>query len=125
MFGCEPNNKGGFKQTGSGLKYKYIDNVDGESPELDDIMVLHMCYKTDKDSMLFDSGTQSDSFLVRLVGPTFVGGVEEGFAMMSPGDSAVFKVSADSIFQKTFMSETPSYITPGSEITFYVRMHDL
>ncbi len=122
LVACTGNDSDGFKVTDSGLRYKFIIDKDGDSPEIDDIMVLHLAYSTSKDSILFDSNSESDSFLVKLVEPTFAGGVEEGFAKMSPGDSVILKVPADSIFQVTFFSKTPQYITPGSDLTFRVKM---
>lgn len=59
---------------------------------------MHIIYKTEFDSVIFDSQTKSDSFDVEFVSPTFSGGVEEGFGMISQGDSAIFKASADSNF---------------------------
>jgi FKBP-type peptidyl-prolyl cis-trans isomerase FkpA len=115
----------GYFSTPSGLRYKFIDDKKGSNPGLGDIMLIHILYKTDKDSVLFNSATDSDSFKVKLVEPTFTGGVEEGFAMMSPGDSALFKVSADSLFRKTFRSQLPSYLTPGRMIYFQVKMKSI
>lgn len=90
--------------------------------------ILWLCvsvYQTDFDSVIFDSHTKSDSFTVVLVEPTYRGGVEEGFAMMSPGDSAIFKVSADSVFEKTFHSTLPQYLKPGSSLTFRVALDNI
>ncbi|MFM7766768.1 MAG: FKBP-type peptidyl-prolyl cis-trans isomerase [Bacteroidota bacterium] len=85
-------------------------------------MVMHIAYSNDKDSMLFDSKLLADSFSVMLVEPTFKGGVEEGFAMMSAGDSAVFKVRADSLFEKTFKGQSPYKPKKDEWIVFNVKM---
>ncbi|HMT29564.1 MAG TPA: FKBP-type peptidyl-prolyl cis-trans isomerase [Bacteroidia bacterium] len=114
-------NKDGFSETESGLKYKFIKSSNGIKPELGDIMIMHITYRTDFDSLLFDSKTKSDSY----VEPTFTGGVEEGFGMMSPGDTAIFKVSADSVFEKTFHTTLPSYLKPASLLTFHVKLNQI
>ena len=111
-----------FNTTSSGLKYQFITDVESEKPEIDDIMIMHMMYSTSYDSVLFNSKIERDSFHVVLVEPTFIGGVEEGFAMMSPGDSVVFKVSADSVYEKTFYQSLPEYLSIGDELTFNVKM---
>ena len=121
MISCTQN-KNGFTKTESGLYFKFIENVEGKSPVTGDIMQMNIIYLTENDSVLFDSHSKSDSFTVVLVEPTFTGGVEEGFAMMSPGDSAIFKASADSIFEKTFHGVLPAYMKPGSFVTFKVKL---
>ncbi len=118
-------NKDGYSKTESGLLYKFITSGNGVKPEDGDIMEMEIIYLTDKDSVLFDSKTKSDSFTVVKVEPTFTGGVEEGFAMMSPGDSALFKSSADSLFEKTFHTTLPGYLKPGSLITFRVKLKSI
>lgn len=114
--------KEGYRKTDAGLSYRFIDNVSGETPQIGDLMVMHIAYYTEKDSLLFDSKLLADSFSVRLVNPTFKGGVEEGFAMMSPGDSALFKVRADSLFQITFRGEGAYKPQAMENIYFHVKM---
>lgn len=121
LCSCNTDNEG-FRTAESGLKYKFISSSKGIRPEEGDVMQMHIAYFTDKDSVLYDSRTYIDSMRVVLVKPTFTGGVEEGFAMMSPGDSARFKVSADSLFEKTFHSELPIYMKPGSSVYFSVKL---
>jgi FKBP-type peptidyl-prolyl cis-trans isomerase FkpA len=42
--------------------------------------------------------------------------------LLSAGDSAAFKVNADSIFAKTFMAPLPEFIDKGSALTFTVKV---
>ena len=112
----------GYRRTDDGLLYKFIDNSSGQSPQIGDLMVMHIAYSNDKDSLLFDSKLLADSFSVVLVEPTFKGGVEEGFAMMSAGDSAVFKVRADSLFEKTFKGQSPYKPQKDEWIIFNVKL---
>ncbi|MFM7177315.1 MAG: FKBP-type peptidyl-prolyl cis-trans isomerase [Bacteroidota bacterium] len=121
IFSCGTDSEG-YRKTEDGLRYKFIDNNSGESPKIGDLMVMHIAYSNDKDSMLFDSKLFADSFSVMLVEPTFKGGVEEGFAMMSAGDSAVFKVRADSLFEKTFKGQSPYKPKKDEWIVFNVKM---
>ena len=125
IFSACKTDKEGFLKTQNGLKYKFIHSGEGDKPVLGDIMIMSILYKTPSDSILFNSDVKSDSFAVKLVDPTFMGGVEEGFAMMSPGDSAHFKISADSLFEKTFHSQLPAYLKKGNEVVFQVRLKDI
>jgi len=117
-------NESGFKETESGLQYLLVEKGSGTyEPKIGDLMIMDILYKSAADSVLFDSKSKSDSFSVALVQATFRGGVEEGFAMMHVGDSMLFKVSADSVFLKTFFHPTlPEYIQKGSQLTFQVRL---
>ena len=56
---------------------------------------------------------------------TFRGSLEEGFVMMAKGDSAIFLVNADSLFAKTFRQPLPTFIKPGSKVTFTIKMIDI
>jgi FKBP-type peptidyl-prolyl cis-trans isomerase len=120
-FSCGTDQEG-YRSTDNGLSYKFIDNVSGDAPQIGDLMVMHIAYYTNRDSLLFDSKILADSFSVSLVEPTFRGGVEEGFAMMSPGDSALFKVRADSLFQVTFKGQSPYKPVAGENIYFRVKL---
>lgn len=112
----------GYRRSESGLKFKFIRSSDGEKPETGDVMVMDIAYFTPNDSLLFDSRRVRDSFTVVTVDPTFKGGLEEGFRMMSEGDSALFKVRADSLYKVTFKTTYPGYLNPGDEIRFRVRL---
>jgi FKBP-type peptidyl-prolyl cis-trans isomerase FkpA len=124
FFSCGTD-KEGYRKTESGLLYKFIDSSKGAKPELGDVLVMNIAYYTANDSLLYSSQSVSDSFPVVLVNPTFIGGVEEGFAMMSVGDSALFKVSADSLFEKTFFTTLPTYMQKGSSVYFRVRLKNI
>ncbi len=125
LFASCTKSKDGFDSTESGLKYKFVKSAEGKKPSKGDVMIMRINYQTDFDSIIFDSHTKSDSFTVVLVAPTYIGGVEEGFALMSKGDSAIFKVSADSVFLRTFHSDLPDYLKPGSMLTFHVAIDDI
>jgi FKBP-type peptidyl-prolyl cis-trans isomerase len=116
--------KEGFSRTKNGLLYKVIESGKGEvTASAGDLLVMDIEYKNSKDSVLFDSRLKSDSFAVKMVPPTFVGGIEEGFAMMHEGDIWQFKVPADSVFLRTFFHQTlPPYVEKGSYLRFQVKL---
>lgn len=115
-------NKDGFSVTPSGLKYNIIEEKGGRKPEFGDMLRMHLIYKDKEGKELYNSSELGDAFVLELTNPTFVGGIEEGFAMMSEGDSAVFLVHADSIFDKTFKQPRPDNINVNDLLRFEVRL---
>ncbi|GEO05322.1 hypothetical protein AAE02nite_29860 [Adhaeribacter aerolatus] len=137
LFAFQACDKGGsFKKSESGLEYKLFSQTkDGkyeakEFPSLKDstklnkegqIVRLHMKYITAKDSVLLDSRQKGMPFWIPVMKPSFKGGLEEAFAALTPGDSGVFKVNADSLFAKTFQQPLPKFIEKGSTLTFFIK----
>lgn len=134
LQGCN-NNNDEFYTTDDGLTYKIYERTeDGEyrnkgkvSPEdttgakIGQVVTMQMSYKNADDSLLFDSRTQDQPVMIPVMEPTFKGSLEHALMMLSPGDSGVFKVSADSLFAKTFAQPMPPFIKPGSHLTFFIK----
>ena len=114
--------KDGFEVTSNGLHYLFYKTNEGAKPKIGDILQLDLEYKNQKDSILYSSKSLGDSFLLELKAPSFIGGLEEGLAMMSVGDSAAFLVSADSIFDKMFKTELPVEIKKGEMLRFEIKL---
>ena len=109
---CNAQN-GSFKKTASGLEYKMIkDAPGGKKAAIGDQITFHIKLHIG-DSVLFDSRKLNDNKPVPypLQAPAFKGDVAEGFAMLTAGDSASFKVSADSL-QKVGMG-LPEWVKKG------------
>lgn len=122
IFLSSCGSKDGFKTTDTGLKYIMHTKIEGKKPVNGDILTLNMIYKTETDSILFNTFTKEKPVKTPLTEPTFKGSLEEGFAMMSAGDSATFIIPADSLFEKTFGGKTPPFVRSGSMLTFIVKM---
>lgn len=127
FLACNNSKYPGYEQTKDGLYYKFFKHDEkGKKAAEGDVIMMDMVYKNEKDSVIFNSIAQGRKVPVPLTKPTFKGGLEEGFAMLSPGDSASFMVSADSLFAKTFgMQELPKGIAKGSMLTFFVKVEDI
>ncbi len=118
---CETAEKESYQETESGLKYLFHEEVDGEEPEMNNILSMNMIYRVE-DSVLFDSRDTGMPMFLELIEPRG-GDIYEGFSMMTVGDSASFKVDAEQFFLETAeMPEMPPFIEPGSELVFDVRM---
>lgn len=118
----------GYKKSQSGLEYIFFtENPDGIKPGPEDIMELEMVYRTDNDSVLFDSREIIGSpFRMKQKGYNpDVATIEEGLAMMHVGDSARFIVDAETFFLVTQGREIPAGIKPGTRLIFDVKMKNI
>lgn len=111
----------------SGIQYRIIkQGTGGTKAELGGVARVIMIGKTDKDSIIYNSvkqgGDSSGTFRIPLK-KSFNGCLEQGIAMLSVGDSAEFKINADSLYLSTFrMRKLPPFIHPGSFITFEIKL---
>ncbi len=118
----------GFDKTDSGLYYKLFKvSKDTVKPKTGDW--ISMYYKMagvskGKDTLLFDSKKQSpDPIRMQLPVSDYKGDIYEGIKMLSPGDSAIFLIPADSLFKKTFrQGPRPAFIDTNSMISFTVHL---
>ena len=117
--------KDGFSVTSSGLKYDFIEVKNGRKPVVGEMMRLSLKYKDKNNKVLYESDVLGDAFVLQLSKPTFTGGIEEGFGMMGEGDSAIFLLPADSIFDKTFHQVLPPSVSKGDFLRFEVRMKNV
>lgn len=122
VVACD-NGGGEYITTESGLKYKYYEKNDGETPKTGDIVTLQMNFGP-KDSVLFTTDkTQEKRARFPLRPSDFSGDIYEGIGMMSIGDSASFIISADSFFLITARSpQLPPFIQSGSDLYFELRL---
>ncbi len=116
--GKEPN----YKTSDNGLKYYFYEDKEGPTAKVGDFLTLNFIYKTDKDSVLRNTWKDGMPIQVVVQPPSFKGGLEEGLQMLSEGDSATFKMNADSLFKKTFMAPRPDFIDSASDITFIMKV---
>lgn len=113
-----------YKKTETGLEYKFYVQNNGETPNVGDFITIDMFYGTD-DTVLFDSKRIPDGLTFPLDSPYYAGDLFEGIMMMSIGDSASFKVSADSFYLIIARAPAlPPFITPGEKMTFEVKLKD-
>ncbi len=112
----------GYKTSEDGLKYKIHVDKEGELVKLGDYVTLNMSYRTDSDSVLFDTYQAGNTVRLVVDAPTFKGDLMNGLMLLSEGDSATFLINADSLFQKTFGFDRPEFIAAGSFLTFDVKV---
>lgn len=114
----------GYKKSETGLEYKFYVQNEGENPKVGDFITIDMYYGTD-DTILFDSKNIPGGLTFPLDSPYFEGDLFEGIMMMTRGDSASFRMSADSFFLVIARSpKLPPFIEPGSIMTFEVKLNE-
>lgn len=136
LQGCNKGDKDGFYKTQDGLLYKIFEKTEGGEYEskgeiaaedttgarIGEVMTFHWQIKNGEDSVFADTRTQGPGMpiVLPLMEPTMKGGLENALAMLSVGDSGVFKINADSLFTNSFQQPLPPFIKPGSIITFFI-----
>lgn len=127
LSACNNSPYPGYDQAENGVYAKFYNQDEaGVKPKENDVVRVTMLYKNSKDSVIFDSKkTPSGQTYIEfpLGKSTFKGSFEDALSLMSVGDSASFKISADSVYLKTFMmKELPAYIEKGSMLTFEAKL---
>lgn len=130
VFPACNNSSGGFDtDPTSGIRYHFFNHNDkGNKPAMGDYAQVYLTLKNDKDSVIFDSRhkkhAEDTGLTVKLhLTETFKGCLADGVTMMATGDSASFKLNADSFYLKTFHShQIPAFIQPGSMLTFNIKL---
>jgi len=130
LIACTAGNQfPGYEKSPTGLYSKfYVTNEGGRKPKTGEYAAISIKYTNSKDSVLFNSFEmkQAENGVISqpIFGPTFKGSLEEAFMSMAEGDSASFKISADSVYLKTFgLKELPKFVEKGSLLTFYVKLY--
>lgn len=119
---CNDSQFPDYELADSGLYY--IINESGEGGKkvmINDIITIDLVYSAG-DSILYDSKTVPFETQLKVVEPAYKGDIMEGFAMMSVGDVAFFKTSADSFFTRIANQPLPPFIDSGSFMTFEVKV---
>lgn len=128
---CNKSPYPGYEKLENGVYAKFFkQDANGVKPKEGDIVKLSLAYKTNKDSVLFDSKNKNPNgtnFIEFPLGKsTFKGSFEDALVMMSVGDSASFMINADSVYLKTFKAKTlPPYIVKGTMLNFEVKLEKI
>lgn len=112
-----------FSKDPRGFEYKIVKSVSSKKITLGDVVFMDIAYSNSKDSMLFDSKTRLGQPAQLLIGTsTFKGDLNDALQLIGTGDSAVFKIKADSIFERTFAQPRPAFVAAGSYLNFYIKV---
>jgi hypothetical protein len=121
LSSCDKLDKG-RKQTKEGLQYEMIVDEDGRKAKIGDFLTLHLVVSTEKDSVLNSTYKNGGPLTAKLVLPPMKGGLEDGFQLMSAGDSANFYISIDSLMKGQPEESRPKFFPKGSFVKYRVKM---
>jgi FKBP-type peptidyl-prolyl cis-trans isomerase FkpA len=124
LSACNTGSENTFESTESGLQFSFVEEGDGNVPEIGQILLLNMAYVTADDSLLFSTDMQGGPVPVQ-IDTTSQGPIQEGFNMLQGGDSVIFKINAEDVFVNTFNTQVPDFISPESDITFNIGVEDV
>ncbi len=106
------------KVTATGSQLQILTTNNGRKVKLDDIITFHVIQKTAKDSILYSSYTAGNPVQVK-VQPQ--GDLMDVFPLLAEKDSALVKVSTDSIF-KNNEAQRPAFLPKGSFISCLIKV---
>ncbi|ABG60883.1 FKBP-type peptidyl-prolyl cis-trans isomerase [Cytophaga hutchinsonii] len=112
-----------FEKTESGLEYKILKDSSGEDyPEKGGFITFWFEIQNDKDSTLDTQFKDPNPVGIPTPDVAHKPSIEEGFMLLTEGDSAVFLLNADSLYANTFHQKLPAHIKSGSNVKMVVRM---
>lgn len=118
---CKP----GFKKLGSGLEYSIIKDEKGDkTPNMGDVIEMHIRLKAD-DSLLADSRKENNNMPIQtpIQESEFKGDWTNALKYLTAGDSAVVKVSLDSL--KAFMKgqqQLPPFMEGKKNLVYEIKV---
>src|SRR6185437_11151705 len=118
--GNEKKKEEAFQKTSDGLEYVIVTDSSGNNVEEGGSVVVNMVYQNEKDTL--DTYKAKQPVHIPILFKPFKGSLEDGLLMLSKGDSAIFKVSNDSLYTKLFADSLPKEIKSGTFTTFYVKV---
>ena len=114
-----------YRLTGSGLKFHFAKDTVGKTAKIGQLVSLHMIISDASGKELKNSYKSGKPILFPVKISTFEGDIYEAVSLMSKGDSALFKIPADSMFIKVFRRPMPDGMEAGSELDVNVKVFDI
>ena len=121
LSGCDD----GFVKYDTGIEYKLINQGGENSPENGEYLVYNLLIKQG-DSVIYSSAEQEVNFPVRFEEYGLKSGLlskfQEALYLLKEGDSAVFKVSSEKLFESSFGSTINEGMNSGVITYCYVGL---
>jgi len=113
-----------YDKTENGLEYKIEKDSAGENyPEKGGFITFWFQTRNEKDSILDNQIKDPNPVGIPVPEVGYTPSIEEGFMLLTDGDSAVFLLDADSLYAKTFHQPLPKHLKPGSKLKMIVKMN--
>lgn len=119
---CKP--KADFKKLEAGLEYKIVKDASGDKkPAMGDVVEMHIVLKVD-DSVIANSRKENDNKPVQImIQPSqYKGDWTNGITQLTAGDSAVFRMSIDSLKANMKGQMLPPWMNGKKNLVYEVVM---
>ena len=121
FFGCDD----GFTEYDAGIEYKLLNDTGERSPENGEYLVYNLLIKQG-DSVIYSSAEQDVNFPVRFEEYGLKSGLlskfQEALYVLKEGDSAVFRVSSEKLFDSSFGSTIKEGMDKGVITYCYIGL---
>jgi len=114
-----------FRQTVSGLEFNIIVKNEGRTAKIGDFVTLDMVLKSENGIEVKNSYKEGKPILFPIKYRHHDADIYEAISLLAEGDSAIFRLNADSTYQKVFRKPTPKDINKGSMLTLYAKVHKI
>ena len=88
-----------YEMTKGGMKYKMYFDSTGENAKVGDKVIFHLIHSTSKDSIIVNTWESNTIMELIVEQPNGSQDLMEGLMMMSEGDSALFLLNSDVLYQ--------------------------
>lgn len=113
--------QGSFRKTGSGLKFNIIKDEAGPTAKLGQLVSLHLIISDVKGTEIKNSYNSGKPILFPVKLSTFEGDIYDAVSLLSAGDSALFKIPADSMYSRVFRKVIPEELS-GTDLDLNVKV---
>lgn len=111
-----------YRETHKGLKYRHIVDKSTTQAKIGDLVSLHMVMENEQGDVLRSTYREGKPLLFPVKISAFEGDLYEGVGMLSAGDSAAFKIPADSMYTHVFKKNLPENVEEGSDLVFTIKV---
>jgi FKBP-type peptidyl-prolyl cis-trans isomerase FkpA len=110
-----------FLVSEDGYEYKYITKGEGETPKDGEIVVYHLMYMNEKDSVIFESTTEQPAVIpCNMAQWESMGPLYKAFKIIKEGDSILIKIPTKTLFAESFKAAIPPSLDSAGTITFCI-----
>lgn len=110
-----------YKKTANGLRYKFIVDSAGKNGQTGGFLLINFEVRNNKDSVLQSTFKASGPVPMEIRKDPLKGSLEEGFTLLSQGDSVAFLINSDSIFKK-MAGPAPKGVDKGTDLKFIMKV---
>lgn len=130
MFLLKTHYYGPFKKTATGLSYQVVCQGAGKSPREGDMLLIDMCYKTEKGVVLFDTADHELPMVLPYSKENAAskdGSVGEAIGMLAEqGDNLIFRLGAEKIFGDALESMAAKYgLKKNENLLLYLHLQEI